>query len=62
MCIRDRTWTLRNVTPTSQKTVNVQTAVNEKAALPTEVTLYYLSLIHIYSTRATSTIQTAIRA
>ena len=37
----NQTWTLRNVTPTSQKTVNVQTAVNEKAALPTEVTLYY---------------------
>mgnify|MGYP000582785769 CR=1 FL=1 len=29
----NQTWTLRNVTPTSQKTVNVQTAVNEKAAL-----------------------------
>ena len=27
----NQTWTLRNVTPTSQKTVNVQTAVNEKA-------------------------------
>lgn len=37
----NQTWTLRNVTPTSQKTVNVQTAVNEKAVLPVEVTLYY---------------------
>ena len=37
----NQTWTLRNVTPTGQKTVNVQTAVNAKATLPTEVTLYY---------------------
>ena len=31
----NQTWTLRNVTPTGQKTVNVQTAVNAKATLPT---------------------------
>ncbi|PLS28920.1 bacterial Ig-like domain-containing protein [Bifidobacterium parmae] len=37
----NQTWTLRDVTPTGTKAVDVQTAVNAAAALPKTVTLYY---------------------